>query len=93
MAASRTTYLESSIVDSDSDGLIDQHDPDDNNDSQPTRMETATFGSACTSASDCTAALGADGYPDTDVDGTPDYLDEDDDGDGIATINEIRRSW
>jgi hypothetical protein len=31
------------------------------------------------------APINADGYPDTDEDGTPDYLDEDDDGDGTIT--------
>ncbi len=63
-------------IDSDNDGLINAVDPDDDNDSIPTKYED----------------VNNDGNPlndDTDNDGIPNYLDVDDDGDGIATKNEV----
>lgn len=69
-----------SSQDSDSDGIPDYLDIDDDGDNVPTDQEGVvlnTNGSVNVSAS-----------RDTDGDGTPDYLDTDDDGDGVLTINE-----
>jgi hypothetical protein len=65
-------------IDTDSDGIIDALDADDDGDSVPTALEHPDDNH--------------DGNPsdalDTDDDGTPDYLDTDDDNDGILTVVE-----
>ena len=59
--------------DSDSDGIPDFRDLDDDNDNVRTSMELNEDGTT----------------RDTDEDGIPDHLDNDDDGDGVLTRNEI----
>ncbi len=62
-------------IDTDSDGIIDALDPDDDGDCVPTIAEDPN----------------GDGDPtndDTDLDGRRNYLDADDDGDGVPTCDE-----
>ena len=70
---------ESSVVDTDGDGLTNWEDADDDGDGIPTSIELGPDydPQACS------------GYRDTDGDGKPDYLDSDDDNDGIPTATEI----
>lgn len=62
--------------DTDSDGIPDFADNDDDGDLVLTSLEYV-FGRNTT-----------DGYLDTDNDGIPDYLDNDDDNDGVLTVDE-----
>lgn len=63
--------------DTDSDGIPDYLDIDDDGDNILTRVEIKVE-----------AENSANGYPDSDGDGTPDFLDADDDNDGVPTRNE-----
>ena len=63
--------------DTDSDGIPDYLDIDDDGDNILTRVET-----------EVEAENSANDYPDSDGDGVPDYLDADDDNDGVPTRNE-----
>jgi hypothetical protein len=67
--------------DTDSDGIFDYLDFDDDGDNVPTAFELDVFNSD------------GDNNPltnplDSDQDGIPNYLDNDDDGDGVLTIDE-----
>lgn len=64
--------------DTDSDGIPDYLDKDDDNDNVLTQVENNLSNQP----------MFEDTYPDTDEDGIPNYLDEDDDGDEILTRNE-----
>ena len=66
---------DSSVIDTDGDGLIDPLDNDDDGDTVLTRYEDP----------DGDGDLSND---DTDGDGTPNYLDNDDDGDSLLTATE-----
>ncbi|MCP9200758.1 hypothetical protein MKO06_12630 [Gramella sp. GC03-9] len=68
------------LPDTDSDGIPDYLDVDDDGDNVLTRVEL-------TNGND--DPLNEDGYPDNDEDGIPNYLDEDDDGDGVPTRLEV----
>ena len=70
-------------LDSDSDGIPDYLDIDDDNDNVPTESEYKA---------DPGEDMTEDGYLDTDKDGIPDYLDPDDDNDGVLTRHEVRQS-
>ena len=67
-------------LDSDSDGIPDYLDIDDDNDNVPTESEYKA---------DPGENTNEDGYLDTDQDGIPNYLDPDDDGDGVLTRHEV----
>lgn len=70
-------YLEPNMTDTDSDGVQNVDDPDDDGDTVPTIEEGSTHEAI------------ADELSDTDQDGTANYLDTDDDGDGIETVVEV----
>ena len=65
--------------DSDSDGIPDFLDIDDDGDNVSTLREAQNSGGDPTNPE----------YPDTDTDGIPDFLDVDDDGDGVDTKFEV----
>ncbi|TNE84748.1 MAG: DUF2341 domain-containing protein [Deltaproteobacteria bacterium] len=75
--------------DSDSDGIIDPVDGDDDGDGVPTSLEDYCL-SGCPSDPFSPGNGVVDDFDDSDGDGTPDYLDIDDDNDGIFTKDEDR---
>lgn len=67
-------------LDTDSDGIPDYLDIDDDNDNVPTESEYGADPGEPTTE---------EGYLDTDEDGIPNYLDPDDDDDGVLTRHEV----
>ena len=67
------------LADYDNDGLANHLDPDDDNDNIPDVVEDPNFDVDNDPASNPL---------DSDLDGTPDYLDEDSDGDGLSDFAE-----
>ncbi|MFT6143375.1 MAG: hypothetical protein ACJAV2_001248, partial [Myxococcota bacterium] len=78
-------------IDTDNDNIPDVLDDDDDNDGILTRFEDYNPPGLGVCADRGAGEVSGDGNPlndDTNDDGTPDYLDNDDDGDGIPTANE-----
>ncbi|MBM4353506.1 MAG: hypothetical protein FJ109_06865 [Deltaproteobacteria bacterium] len=81
--------------DTDADGWKDCVDEDDDNDLAPDTLDCAPTDPAvhpkaeevCNGADDDCDSLVDEGFPDTDLDGAPDCVDDDDDGDGYGDGN------
>ncbi len=77
-------------TDTDNDGTPDYQDPDDDGDGIPSDQEGDTC-TPTTEPDECVCegtGVNMHCYTDTDNDGTPDYQDPDDDGDGIPSDQE-----
>jgi len=88
--------VDEGFLDTDGDKIADCVDPDDDNDGDPDKTDCApldknigaTVAEKCNGKDDDCDGVADDGFPDYDLDGTPNCLDTDDDNDGSLDVDD-----